>query len=218
VPNRLLREGICTSDMINTLSADEEVFFYRLLVICDDFGHADGRAAILKANCFPLRESASTTKIEAWINGLALKGMIRRYKHLGKPYLAIAKWEARIRTNPKHPLPDAENSEWIDSEVPHFDRNLSADCEQMAANGGLGKGKGKGKGATFQLPDDFGISESVCKWAQEKGIQNLERHFEYFVNSCKAKGYKYADWDRAFMNAVTKDWAQIGDGRKRVAT
>ena len=38
MPNRILKDSICTSPNIDTLSREAEVFFYRLLVQCDDHG------------------------------------------------------------------------------------------------------------------------------------------------------------------------------------
>lgn len=64
------------------------------------------------------------------------------------------------------------------------------------------------------LPDGFALSERVISWASEKEVLNLEAHFENFVNVAKAKGYEYADWDRALMNAVLNDWAKIGRGNR----
>lgn len=60
------------------------------------------------------------------------------------------------------------------------------------------------------LPADFGISERVREWAAEKGHRQLERRHEHFVSTAKAKGYRYVDWDQAFMNAIRDDWARIG--------
>lgn len=59
------------------------------------------------------------------------------------------------------------------------------------------------------IPNDFVISEKVKKWAIEKKFYNIDKHFDFFVNACKAKGYKYVDWDRAFMNAISSNWAKI---------
>ena len=60
------------------------------------------------------------------------------------------------------------------------------------------------------MPENFGISERVLAWACAKGYGGeLTGHLENFVGQCRAKGYTYADWDEAFMNAVRKDWAQI---------
>ena len=53
MPNRILKESICRSEEIDSLSWFEEVLFYRLIVICDDFGRYDGRAKIIKGSCFP---------------------------------------------------------------------------------------------------------------------------------------------------------------------
>ena len=36
MPNRILKESVCTSDSVNKLSWFEEVLFYRLIVNCDD--------------------------------------------------------------------------------------------------------------------------------------------------------------------------------------
>ena len=56
MPNRILRETVCTSNSVDQLSWFEEVLFYRLIVNCDDFGRYDGRAAIIKNRLFPLKE------------------------------------------------------------------------------------------------------------------------------------------------------------------
>jgi hypothetical protein len=134
MPNRLLREGICTSDPINELTPEAEVMFYRLLVVADDYGYMDARPAILKAQCFPLKDVATPTKIEQWLNALARVGLIVRYESEGKPYLAIGKWEQRQRSRRKYPiLPD--------------DGLLSDDC-QTDDGLGWGRGRGRGKGAS----------------------------------------------------------------------
>lgn len=83
----------------------------------------------------------------------------------------------------------------------------------------------KPKPVEVPLPEDFGISDRVTKWAAQHGLAGvLELHFEAFVSTCKAKGYTYVDWDEAFMNAIRKNWAKIEppkqlapDGRLRVA-
>jgi hypothetical protein len=64
------------------------------------------------------------------------------------------------------------------------------------------------KEATF-IPDDFGISENVRAWAEKNNHTNLELHLEYFISSCKAKGYQYIDWDSAFRKAIVGNWAKV---------
>lgn len=69
----------------------------------------------------------------------------------------------------------------------------------------------KRKAATKKttLPDDFDVSESVKTWAAEKGFDRLPQHLEHFRDVAIAKAYTYADWDRAFMNAVRNNWARL---------
>ena len=67
----------------------------------------------------------------------------------------------------------------------------------------------KRKNSTHPLPPDFGISERVRKWANEKGYDRLDEHLEAFKLKATAKGYQYADWDSAFMEAIRKNWAGL---------
>lgn len=60
-----------------------------------------------------------------------------------------------------------------------------------------------------KLPDGFGLSERVRRWAAEKGHTNLDRHLEHFIGSAKARGYAYVDWDEALMNAIRSNWAKV---------
>ncbi len=59
------------------------------------------------------------------------------------------------------------------------------------------------------LPADFGISERVRSWAAEKGHCRLDQHLESFRAKAAAKGYTYADWDAAFMEAIRENWAKL---------
>ncbi|MCC8014702.1 MAG: hypothetical protein LIO87_05855 [Eubacterium sp.] len=55
MPNRILKESICRSEEIDSLSWFEEVLFYRLIVSCDDYGRFDARTKIIKGQCLPLK-------------------------------------------------------------------------------------------------------------------------------------------------------------------
>ena len=60
-----------------------------------------------------------------------------------------------------------------------------------------------------QMPENFAISDRVRAWAAENKHGQLEQHLASFRISCKAKGYAYADWDAAFMNAIRNNWAKL---------
>jgi hypothetical protein len=164
MPNRLLKEGIVDSDKIESLSPEAEVFFYRLLVVADDLGRMDARPAILRARCFPLKESLSAEVITGWVQELWSAGLIGTYEFDDKPYLEILEWEQRVRSSGKYPLPD--------------EGQLSVNCQTV---GGLGLGRGRGKGAsnanqvrfdadagTFEVPDQIRV-----KWDEAYPATNV---------------------------------------------
>lgn len=66
-----------------------------------------------------------------------------------------------------------------------------------------------GKPIKTPLPTGFQVSENVRRWAQAKGHARLEEHLENFVGTAMANGYRYADWDAAFMNAIRRNWAKL---------
>lgn len=108
MPNRILKESICTSEEIDSLSAEEEVFFYRLMVVCDDFGLMDARPAILKARCYPLK-SIDIKCVQVYLARLQEIGLVSVYQVDGKPYLHMKSWEKhqQIRAKrAKFPMPE----------------------------------------------------------------------------------------------------------------
>ena len=92
MPNRIIRESICTSDSVDRLSWFEEVLFYRLIVSCDDFGRYDGRAAIIKNRLFPLKENLTLKTVENALHGLASAGLVALYTSQGKRFLYLPTW------------------------------------------------------------------------------------------------------------------------------
>jgi hypothetical protein len=199
------------------LSSDEEVMFYRLLVVCDDYGYADARPAILKAQCFPLKESVTLAAIERWLQALAGKGLVARYRKDDKPYLAVNRWEQRVRSRQKYPGPMDDGCQPIDGHL--------SDISQ--ASDGLGKGKGKGKGAAPRtsrdlrpLPEDwFPAEHTVLKVSREFGLcvpEDVDRYVAAFRDTCKAKDYRYMDFDAAFTNCVRQDWPKFRNGAAKM--
>lgn len=108
MPNRVIKESIKWNDQIDSLTWFEEVVYYRLMVTADDYGVVDGRAALLKSELFPLKESVTRKAIENAIEKLTSVGLLRSYAVSGKPYLLFPTWEKhqRIRNKrSKYPMP-----------------------------------------------------------------------------------------------------------------
>lgn len=113
MPNRILKESICTSESIDDMSWFEECFFHRLLVNCDDYGRFDARPAILKSRLFPLKERLSLKDIEGALKRLADIGCVKLYTCDSKPYLYLPTWEVhqtvRARKS-RYPDPNGVNA------------------------------------------------------------------------------------------------------------
>lgn len=92
MPNRIIKESICTSDSINQLTPFQEVFFYRLLVNCDDYGRLDARPDVLASKLYPLRRSIREEQIIGALNALTSAELVDLYEVKGKPFLQIVTW------------------------------------------------------------------------------------------------------------------------------
>ena len=112
MPNRIIKESICTSDTVAQMSDFEFRLWIGLIVQADDAGRGDARPAIIKGSVFPLRETVTSRQVEQALHGLATKGIVSLYNVGGKPYFVLPTWAAhqRIRDcRPKYPEPPTEN-------------------------------------------------------------------------------------------------------------
>lgn len=106
MPSRLIREGILTSDRVNRLSADAEVFYRRLMSRVDDFGLFDARPAILRASLYPLRLMQTTENICLQLLAECQEaGLVNVFEKDGKHYLQMLDTKWKIRSEAKYPLP-----------------------------------------------------------------------------------------------------------------
>lgn len=124
MPNRIIKESICTSDNLDALSWFEEVLFYRLIVNCDDFGRMDARPPILRARLFPLKTVTDKQIISA-LQSLRSAGIIDIYDVDGRSFLQMRTWERHQQLRAKK------------SKYPSPDGNLTAPdstCNQMISN------------------------------------------------------------------------------------
>ena len=120
MPNRILKESICTSDTLDELTWMEEVFWYRLIVNCDDYGRFDARPAILRSRLFPLKSSVTEKNVKEILNKLSTVGLVILYEYEDKPYLQLATWDRhqQIRAKKsKYPAPDDSCSHLISDDI-----------------------------------------------------------------------------------------------------
>ena len=122
MPNRIIKESICTSEKISSLTDFEFRLWVCLITQADDMGRGDARPAIIKGRAFPLRDRVTSKDIDDAVHGLAAKGCVSLYTVGGKPYFWFPTWSEhqRIRdVKPKYPGPEE-----ADEVLPQF----AADC------------------------------------------------------------------------------------------
>lgn len=132
MPNRIIKESICTSDKINRLTDFEFRLWVSLLTYVDDYGRGDARPAIIKGRCFPLRDRITATDIQKALCTMADIGVVRIYEVDRQPLLCLPGWEKHQRIQQKrskYPAPDdgdlpqkeQKNGEMVKSTVTHRD-------------------------------------------------------------------------------------------------
>lgn len=131
MPNRIIKESICMSEDIDELSPDEEVFFYRVIVNCDDFGRMDARPQIVRAKCYPLKtDIIKLEDLEVMLITLSKK-LITLYEVNNKRYLQVNTWEKHQNIRAKESkFPSIEDGNVI---CLHMNTNENI-CNQMHAN------------------------------------------------------------------------------------
>ena len=108
MPNRIIKESLCSSEKIASLSDFEFRLWVGLITQADDAGRGDARPAIIKGRVFPFRERLSIKDIDAALQVLAAKGCVALYTVDGKPYFLFPGWvkHQRVRDcKPKFPEP-----------------------------------------------------------------------------------------------------------------
>lgn len=112
MPNRIIKESICTSESLSELSWFEQSLFFRLIVLADDYGVCDARPAVVRGRAMPLH-SVTDVQIANALNKMAMAGIIDLYNVGGKSYLQFSSWaqHQQIRAKKhKYPMPNERDS------------------------------------------------------------------------------------------------------------
>lgn len=128
MPNRIIKESILTSDTLAQLSWFEQNVFFRLIVLCDDYGRTDARAAVIRGSAFALYSGVTEKQVQDAIIKLSTVGIADLYEVGGRPYLQLCAWAKHqtIRAKrSKYPEPLTKTSDL------QADENI---CKQMQAD------------------------------------------------------------------------------------
>ncbi len=133
MPNRIIKESICTSDTIEKLSWFDEVVFYRLIVNCDDYGRFDGRSAILKSRLFPLKSGVSERSVREAVRRLESAGLVLCYQVENRPYLQLKTWDKhqQVRAKRSKYPPYEGGALWASGAAVGAERQEKERCKQQ---------------------------------------------------------------------------------------
>jgi len=194
MPNRIIKESICTSDTLDQLSWFEEVFFYRLIVNCDDYGRFDARPAILKARLFPLK-SVTEKQISDALYKLSTVGIVTVYEYDGRPYLQLVTWDKhqQIRAKKsKFPSPDETCNHLISDDI-----KCSRNPIQSESNPNQNPSIINANKSRKFIPPTLEEVTAYCK-ERDNGV-DPERFIDFYTANgwIQGKGKPIRDWKAA---------------------
>jgi hypothetical protein len=200
LPNRIVREGILTSDRIDQLDAAAEVFYRRLMSKVDDHGLYDARPSILRSSLYPLRvDRVREADITRWIAACEKAGVIALYEHQGKPLLQMLDTRWAARSEPKYPLPtSASNCAQVPSAAPVV---VVVDVSEDVDPADAGKPSRKGRKTAY--PVDFHPDDTGQKLCTDAGFVVADEVGK-FRNHHEAQGTVMSNWQAGFRTWIDK--------------
>lgn len=150
MPNRILREGILSSERVNSLDWNAEVFYRRLMSVVDDYGRFSANLSLLRASLYPLKlDTVREANLERLLAAVEQARLVRLYEVAGKRYLELLDFRQQVRAKSKYPeppdIPPPAVGVADDKQAPG---GCVADAQQVPANAHLvGVGVGGERGA-----------------------------------------------------------------------
>ncbi len=197
MPNRIIREGIISSEAVCSLGWPAEVFYRRLLSVVDDFGRFHAHGSLLRAACYPLQiDKVGNADIAKWLAECARAGLVSTYTVDGKGYLQVHKFDQRVR---------AEKSKF--PQMPSTDGQMTVTCQSSArldVDVDVGGDEVDKTTSLSGKPDRSG--------AKLQAVEVLE-----FLNAKTGKNYQPVDANVKLITARLKEGATVDDCRAVIA-
>ena len=144
MPNRFLKDSITCSRSIDSLTWFQEVLYYRLIVVADDFGRFYADPGIIKGKLFPLKEERlKRDDVASGLKALEAAGMIKIYEWDGNTFLEITHWSSHQQVRAKKSKFPDNNGSYVRSSDNGCKQSLSDDnkCKQSLSDDNNGKQK-----------------------------------------------------------------------------
>jgi len=201
MPNRFLKESICTSEEIDRLSPFAEITFYRLIVNCDDFGRYDARPKLLASRLFPLRD-VTTNDIQNALAELSDAGLIDLYEVDKKPYLQMKTWDKhQQKRSDKSKFPDPADGTCYqpitDDNKCKQEKTEDSKCARIRNTYSYNDNRNSYSSSAREENDDADLSDDEAHKTQEEQNQVL--------NAAENAGFQMSNSVRARLIALYAD-------------
>lgn len=231
MPNRIIKESVCTSDTIDQMTWFEECFYTRLWTACDDYGRMDARPAILKGRLFPLKERLSLKDIQNALQKMVDIGCVITYECDGKPYLYLPSWEVHQQVRAKkskYPAPDKTCNHMISDDIKCPRNPIQSESESES------KRRAREARSAPQEPEDYGFGPELAaafddwlKYKREKRQEYKPTGLSALVSQARNNAAKYgepavaalirqcmaANWQGIIWDKLEKPAALSGGGK-----
>jgi hypothetical protein len=108
MPCRYIREGLNDSERVFSLSYGAQAFYFRLMLVVDDYGRIEADPIILLSRTFPRGiKSIDISTVEGWLDECCQgeEPLVTVYTVNRKRYLQVSNFKQRVRTESKFPAP-----------------------------------------------------------------------------------------------------------------
>lgn len=219
MPNRIIKETICTSEKIAALTDFEFRLWVGLITQADDAGRGDARPAIIKGHVFPLRDQVTVKAISAGLHALATVRLVSLYTVGGKPIYWLPGWSEhqRIRDcKPKYPAPEEAD------DIPPQSAATCGNSPQTAADGGSRGRESESESESNPNPKESAparhahgqyqwvrlTDEEYSRLLADLGEAELARCIAYVDEAAQSTGNKnkWKDWNLTLRKCHRDGW------------
>ena len=214
MPNRVVREGILSSERVNALSESEELFYRRLMSVVDDYGRYFAHPGLLRSACYPMRLDTKTeAQISEYLVSCQKAGLIRVYQIGSKSYLELVDFHQRMRQM-KSKFPPREvdmlptdNCQSIDGQLTALNPNpKQKERNPLTPLQGEVAAQAPQRAKSRAGPPNLEDLVSFCS-----GLGLPRTDAEYYDDHWKANGYRIGsnpvrDWKAVIRNHKRHGW------------
>ena len=220
MPNRIIKDSICTSDSVADMTDFEFRLWVGLITQADDAGRGDARPAIIKGRVFPLRERVTVKDIDNALHGLAAKGCVSLYTVGGKPYFWFPTWELHQRVRdvkPKYPSPDEADDNCHSAASCGNPPQTAASCGLNPIQSESNPNPNPGDKRTRFTPP---TADDVRAFCAEQGLTvDADRFMAYYTSNGWMVGkVKMKDWQATVRSWALRDASPPAGGKSAVKT